>query len=128
MSAELQNAHKALNINEEEVTIRLVKLTTAWLNQCLVEDDKGFASAALATIALMRDDYERMRQVYVNFLDTAMEDATAALGQPESATEKLENIAGEIRNKEISPSFSVLDETLSRYHAVQARLSGIAFT
>jgi hypothetical protein len=123
-----QGKHKRLKLNEEEIASRLTKLMKAWLDRCIGRDERSFVSNTLAALSSIRNERDLTRRQYVGLLDAAMEQARVTLGNSEAATATLEEIAADIRDKEISPSFGVLDETLSRYRAVQERLSAISFT
>jgi hypothetical protein len=94
----------------------------------LASDEEKFGKAAAAALRLEREEYERIRKGYVGLLDAALESARLSLGRSEELTAELDKVATEIRNREISPSFAVLDETCSRYQSVQERLMKIAFS
>jgi len=120
--------YRALETQEEDISHRLSKLMSMRLSQYLIEDDRSYATPALQLLNSLREEYETLRNEFFVSLESLLQSATQALGQPQLSGAKLEEIATEIRSREISPSFAVLDETRAKFQEVQESLNGIAFS
>jgi hypothetical protein len=123
-----RSAHQEIKISDTDIRARLAQLVSRRLSQLLEEDDKSYASAALHEMNTVREEIDGVRNAYLSLIASLAQVATKTLGQPQQAVMELEEVATEIRNKEISPSFAVLDETRAKYEMVKQRLLDIKFS
>lgn len=114
-------------VGEEEIAGRLYRLMSIALKDRLDADDQSFGSRALQLLNETRRSYEQIRIDYGSAMEALMRGAAQCLGAPQVTSKNLEEIASEIRKREISPSFQVLDETRERYAGVQRDLDTVTF-
>ena len=114
-------------LGDAGVLQQLSRLTTEHLTDALNADKRAYVLTAIEALNVLRDGHEKIRADYISGMNALVQCATQCLGEPQKATTTLKDIAAEIRTREISPSFDVLDETRNRYSGVKEGLDAITF-